>query len=706
MPGEGIAVLATSAVAAWCTAKALARARWPTAWIDFPNARSLHVTPTPRVGGLALLVGVAAGIFMVGQLGIGVPGVAILCGVALMALLGLADDAIGVSIPVRIAVQLLAAAIVVYATGGLVRLPLPSPLDVPLGVFAVPLSLLWLVGVTNVYNFLDGIDGFAAAQGLIVGTAAACFAADGPMLAAGLAIAGACLGFLPQNWHPAKMFMGDGGALMLGFAVATLPCLAAPDERGQAAFCVAMCLWFFLSDGAFTICRRLRHGETIWRAHCTHLYQRLVKSGLKHHQVTGAVMTAATLLAVLAVAACRSGEPRLQWWLAALAVASFLAYWALTCRRELRIAAQPARTPHAAATPPTASLTQSALNHSPSFVTIIVPCRNEKEWIGPCLSSIVGNDYPKDRIEVLVVDGMSDDGTRSAMRPLLEQCDRVRCIDNPKRSTPAAMNIGIAAARGEIIMRMDAHYEYPMDYVSRLVGWLERSRADNVGGVLRIDPANGSAMARAIAVAVVHPFGVGGARHRLGVSQPCAVDTVPFGCYRREVFERIGPFDEDLLRNQDMDFNLRLRKEKGEILLVPDVVIRGRARDSLAKIARLYYQTGYFNSLVIWKRRRAMSVRHTVPPMFMLGLLLTGALGPWCPCMAIAFVGMVSLYAIAAIAVSAESLRRHGLNCALRLLLVFPLIHFSRGAGVLAGLCHFIFAGRRRGRPIDIPLSR
>ncbi len=154
-------------------------------------------------------------------------------------------------------------------------------------------------------------------------------------------------------------------------------------------------------------------------------------------------------------------------------------------------------------------------------------------------------------------------------------------------------------------MRMDAHYEYPTNYVSRLVQWLAGKRGRQRGRPL----ANGARhehrrMARAIAVAVTHPFGIGNAYYRLGVSKPRSVDTVPFGCYRRDVFDRIGKFDEDLLRNQDLEFNLRLRKRGGRILLVPDVVIRGRARDSLRKLIRLYYQYGYFNPLVMWKLQR------------------------------------------------------------------------------------------------------
>ena len=341
------------------------------------------------------------------------------------------------------------------------------------------------------------------------------------------------------------------------------------------------------------------------------------------------------------------------------------------------------------------------------LVTIVIPCRNEEDWIGPCLDSILQNDYPKDRLDVLVIDGMSNDGTRSALQPFLEQHSSIRLLDNPQKTTPAALNVGIAAAQGEVIMRMDAHYEYPTNYISRLVHWLQESGADNVGGVLRMEPATDAPMARAIAVAVTHPFGIGNAHYRLGVSKPRSVDTVPFGCYRREVFERIGNFDEDLLRNQDLEFNLRLRKQGGKILLVPDVVIRGRARDSVGKLVRLYYQYGYFNPLVMWKLYGRANLRQIVTPTFVLSLLVTGILAPWFPRLALLFGAILGSYVMVMVASSIAAAREHGVACALRLPSVFAVMHFSHGWGFLRGVLDFIVLGRGgKSKMVDIPLSR
>ena len=223
------------------------------------------------------------------------------------------------------------------------------------------------------------------------------------------------------------------------------------------------------------------------------------------------------------------------------------------------------------------------------------------------------------------------------------------------------MNIGVAEAKGDIVMRVDAHYEYPPHYASRLVQWLEHSGADNVGGIWILEPANDSAIARAIAIAVRHPFGVGNARYRLGSSESQAVDTVPFGCYRKEVFRRIGGFDEDLVRNQDIEFNMRLRRAGGEILLVPDVVVRGHARGTLTKIARMFFQYGYYNPLVIRKLGGRVTLRQTATPLFVAALVLSTILACWLPPMRFALAAILVAYAVPVLAASVRVCARRGL---------------------------------------------
>lgn len=205
------------------------------------------------------------------------------------------------------------------------------------------------------------------------------------------------------------------------------------------------------------------------------------------------------------------------------------------------------------------------------FATVIVACRNEEKYIQACLDSLIAQDYPKDRMEIFVVDGMSEDRSRAIADDYALRYPHVRILQNLRLITPCALNIGIRAAKGDYILVMGAHAVYQSDYVSLCVRNAESSHADNVGGILNTMPASDSPQAKAIALALSHPFGAGNARFRVGLAKPEWVDTVFGGCYRRDVFQRIGLFNERLVRSQDMEFNTRLKNAGGKILLVPDI---------------------------------------------------------------------------------------------------------------------------------------
>jgi len=329
-------------------------------------------------------------------------------------------------------------------------------------------------------------------------------------------------------------------------------------------------------------------------------------------------------------------------------------------------------------------------------VSIVIPCRNEEKFIGKCLDSILANDYPKDRLEILVVDGMSEDGTRTTVQSYAHDYAFMKLLDNPKKITPAALNIGIASAKGGIIMRMDAHNTYPPNYISGLVGWLEKTQADNVGGAWITLPATQTFMAEAIALALSHPFGVGNAYFRIGVKEPRWVDTVPFGCYRREVFDRIGMFDEELVRNQDDEFNLRLLKRGGRILLVPSIVSYYYARDSLGKLWRMYYQYGYFKPLVARKVGGVLTIRQVIPAVFVMGLLVSGALAPWTAYSGWTLCGLIFTYVVADLGSSICVGFQRGVRCALAIPIVFPVLHLSYGLGFLKGVLDSSILGNKR----------
>jgi glycosyltransferase involved in cell wall biosynthesis len=339
------------------------------------------------------------------------------------------------------------------------------------------------------------------------------------------------------------------------------------------------------------------------------------------------------------------------------------------------------------------------------LISIVIPCRNEAGYIQQCLDSILAADYPVDRMEILVADGCSTDGTRQVLERYRQDHPCVALLENPRGTTPSGLNAAIRAAAGSIIIRMDAHVLYPPDYLRRLVDALESSGADNVGGVLHTLPAEDTAMARAIALGMSHRFGVGNSHFRVGTSERREVDTVPFGCFRRDVFDRVGLFDEELIRNQDDEFNFRLITRGGRILLLPDVSCRYFARRSLSQLARMYYQYGYFKPLVARKVGRIMTVRQLIPATLVAALSALALAGLWSSAARDGCLGLLGVYILGILLCAGTAIKTQGIRCAAALAVVFPVLHFSYGAGFLVGIRdHFL--ARSAPRPSALGLSR
>ena len=260
-----------------------------------------------------------------------------------------------------------------------------------------------------------------------------------------------------------------------------------------------------------------------------------------------------------------------------------------------------------------------------NLVSIIIPCRNEEKFIGKCLESILNQDYPKEKLEVLVVDGMSEDKTREIVKNFKIQNPEfeIRLLDNPKKFTPFAFNLGIKQAKGEIIMLAGAHATYEKDYLSKCVRYLREYNADCVGGVLKTLPAKNTISAKAIALCMSHPFGVGGAYFRVGTKEPREVETVFGGCYKREVFEKVGYFNENLIRSQDLEFNLRLKKAGGKILLFPDIVAYYYPKDNFKDFFWHNFQDGIWAILPLKITKTPFKLRHYIPLIFVLTLPLS-----------------------------------------------------------------------------------
>lgn len=333
-------------------------------------------------------------------------------------------------------------------------------------------------------------------------------------------------------------------------------------------------------------------------------------------------------------------------------------------------------------------------------VSVIVPCRNEANSIHAFLNSLLGQELEGIRWEAIIADGMSVDGTRDVLVRFSKEHPQVRMIDNPGRIASTGLNACIRAAHGDILIRMDVHTEYKSDYVRRCVEVLKRTNAANVGGACVA--VQSGYVGRAIAGAFHSAFAVGGAQwHQTGYEGP--VDTVHLGCWRREVLEQAGCFDETLVRNQDDELNLRLARAGGLIWQSPDIVSWYHPRSSLRTLFRQYFQYGYWKVAVIRKHRLPASWRHLVPGAFVLGnfLVFAAALfgtafgrGPlsW---FTTAGVAADILYAAAVLAASGVVAKKTDWRLFPVLPLVFICFHFGYGLGFMSGIWHFSTAARR-----------
>ena len=320
-------------------------------------------------------------------------------------------------------------------------------------------------------------------------------------------------------------------------------------------------------------------------------------------------------------------------------------------------------------------------------VSVICPVFNEEKFIEECIMSIIEQDYPQDMMEVLFVDGRSTDKTREIIERYMRQYPFIKLLDNPERIVPYALNRGLEAAKGEVIMRLDGHCTYPTNYISELVRYLYQLNADNVGGVWNTQPAKDTPICQAIAQASSHPFGVGGSMHKIGASKIIETDTVPFGCYKREIFEKTGPFDIDLVRNQDDEFNGRLHNLGGKIYLIPQVIINYTARDTLCKMRKMYYQYGLYKPLVNKKLGAPATVRQFFPLVFLLLLIIGGTASIFSPFILHAYTTFLVLYLFIGIVVgSMSAIRMHQPLLVLLMPYVFFNIHMSYGIGYLVGI--------------------
>ena len=326
------------------------------------------------------------------------------------------------------------------------------------------------------------------------------------------------------------------------------------------------------------------------------------------------------------------------------------------------------------------------------MISVICPIYNEESRIEACIQSIVNQDYPKEEMEVLFVDGMSTDRTRDIVMEYSRQYPFIRLLDNPMHTAPVALNRGIRAAQGDIIVRLDAHSKYPEDYFTVLVNKLQNTDADNVGGVCNTLPAKDTSVCRAIAHAMSSSFGMGNSYFRVGVSHEMWVDTVPFGCFHRKLFDKIGYFDEELVRNQDDEFNGRIIQNGGKILLLPQVVVDYFARDSVSKTAKMFYQYGLFKPLVNKKLQKPTTLRQFFPPLFLAGIVIGGLLSFFSPLVMWIYFSVLILYILLGIVAGLRC--THRLSDVVLMPCVFAAIHCSYGFGYWEGIFKVLLHGK------------
>lgn len=323
-------------------------------------------------------------------------------------------------------------------------------------------------------------------------------------------------------------------------------------------------------------------------------------------------------------------------------------------------------------------------------ISIIIPAYNEEKHISLCIESILEADYPNEKVEVFIVDGKSEDGTKKIVQEYHDKYPYINIIENTRRHTPVGMNLGIQASSGEYVFILSAHAAYDSDYFSKLVSYAQELDADCIGGVLVTDVKNKNTKSSSIKAVLMHKFGVGNALFRTGCDTATEVDTVAFGCYRRSAFEKYGLFDEKLIRNQDIELNKRIVNSGGKIYLVPEVSCTYFARENLMDLAKNQYQNGFWNMLTAYYTNslHSLSLRHFVPLMFVLSLLIPVLLAVIFPKML--WIAFLSLSSYLTLVIIISIRLKNSSNSFIYLILSFITLHFSYGLGSLMGIISVI----------------
>jgi succinoglycan biosynthesis protein ExoA len=317
------------------------------------------------------------------------------------------------------------------------------------------------------------------------------------------------------------------------------------------------------------------------------------------------------------------------------------------------------------------------------LVSVVIPVLNEERFIDACLRAVLAQDYPATLMEIVVVDGVSSDRTAALVRAIAAEDSRIRLLTNPKQKTPTSMNLGVAAARGQVVVRIDGHSLVARDHVRRNVEFLQRSGADHVGGLMKAQGHN--TVASAIALALSSPFGVGNAVFRY-TDREQDLDTVPFGAYRRDTLLRLGGFDERFSQGQDSELDFRITLSGGRVRINPDIRTEYFCRDSLPRLAQQFFRYGRAKAFIFHKHGALPSPRALAPAALLSTVMALTLAAPIFRPARRALAVLLGIYALACTVAGIRVAARQGWRHTPLLPIIFAVLHFSHGAGFLAGL--------------------
>ncbi|MFA5781800.1 MAG: glycosyltransferase family 2 protein [Bacteroidales bacterium] len=321
-------------------------------------------------------------------------------------------------------------------------------------------------------------------------------------------------------------------------------------------------------------------------------------------------------------------------------------------------------------------------------ITIIIPCRNEEKFVKNCIDSVLKfEDLERYDYEILLLDGMSEDNTRNIIEQYINKNNRIKLFDNPGIIQSTALNIGIKQAKGDWIMRLDAHADYPKNYLKKLIETSLKTNADNVGGIVNTLPFNDSYRAQLVQALTTHKFGVGNSGFRVGMKEG-ETDTVPYGFFKKEIFEKVGNFNERLVRAQDYEFNCRIKKTGGKIWLNPDIIINYYNQPDILKfLGKQFYKEAPYNAYMWYLAPYTFTIRHAITAFFTTGIVFFGILSFFFPLIKYLFFSIIGLYFLLAIISSIQQAIRY--KRALHIFTLpfsFFLFHFIHGSGIVFGL--------------------